>query len=63
LILSKDLGEISVWDLYTNLPWKLPATVKGEKGWEKKLSERFTDLYKENRSAMGGDLETLFKKN
>jgi membrane protein len=63
LVLSKDLGEISVWDLYTSLPWKLPTTVKGDKGWEKKLSERFTSLYKDSRSAMEGDLETLFKTN
>ncbi|MFT7684939.1 MAG: membrane protein [Candidatus Azotimanducaceae bacterium] len=63
LVLSKDLNEVSVWDLYTSLPWKLPTVVKGEEGWEKKLSERFSDLYKSSSSAMKGDLETLFKAN
>ena len=63
MVLSKDLNEVSVWDLYTSLPWKLPTIVKGDKGWEKKLSERFTDLYEDNRSVMNGDLETLFKNN
>jgi len=61
LVLSQDLNEVSVWDLYVSLPWKLPTIVKGDKGWEKKLSDRFSDLYTSNRMAMDGDLESLFK--
>jgi membrane protein len=63
LVLSRDLNEVSVWDLYVSLPWKLPTIVKGNKGWETKLSERFSDLYKGNKAVMDGDLETLFKEN
>ena len=63
LVLSKDLKEVSVWDLYTNLPWQLPHQVVGDKAWEKKLSSRFSGLYEDNREALGCDLESLFTEN
>jgi membrane protein len=61
-VLSRDLSEISVWDLYLQLPWQLPQNMKGDKPWEKKLSQRFTVLKEDNKSVLQDDLETLFKE-
>ncbi|MBV1877861.1 MAG: YihY family inner membrane protein [Pseudomonadales bacterium] len=63
MVLSKDLNQVSIWDLYTALPWQLPQWVKGDKDWEKKLSECFAVLYKTNRAVLQDDLEQLFKRN
>jgi membrane protein len=62
LVLSKDLSEVSVWDLYSRYPWQLPRQLKGEKAWEKKLFGQFTVLNEGNRTALDIDLESLFKE-
>lgn len=62
MILAKDLNEVSVWDLYQHLAWPLPTNVKGERAWEKTLSQRFSDLHDQGQGGLQGDLETLFKE-
>ena len=62
LVLSRDLNEVSIWDLYEQLDLPLPQQVKGDKSWEKKLSGRFSDLYEGSKSALREDLEGLFKE-
>ena len=61
LVLSKDLKKVSVWDLYKAFPWQLPREVRGNKDWERKLSERFNVLYRDGEAKLGGDLESLFE--
>ncbi|MFT6016060.1 MAG: membrane protein, partial [Candidatus Azotimanducaceae bacterium] len=62
MILAKDLNEVSVWDLYQTLNWRLPPDIKGEHAWEKTLSSQFSELYKRSSNDLQGDLETLFKE-
>lgn len=62
LVLSRDLNEVSVWDLYLQLNLQLPEHVKGDKTWEKKLSRQFADLYEDSKIALEDDLEGLFKQ-
>jgi membrane protein len=61
LMLSKDLSEITLWELYKLLPWPLPAQSHyGDTEWEKKLSETFTGISGRNRALLDIDLETLY---
>ena len=61
LVLSKNLGELSIWELYSRLPWQLPRDVGGDSPWEAKLSHLFSALYERNRAELSQDLESLFE--
>ena len=61
LVLSKDLGELSIWELYSRLPWQLPRDVGGDSPWEVKLSHLFSDLFERNSAELSQDLESLFE--
>ena len=61
LVLSKNLGELSIWELYSRLPWQLPRDVGGDSPWEEKLSYLFSALYERNRAELSQDLESLFE--
>ncbi len=62
LILARDLSEVTLWELYKNLPWPLPArSVDGNSPWETSLSETFESISGRNQEILGMDLESLFK--
>ena len=62
LVLLKDLSEITIWELYEQLPWPLPAqSVEGRSGWEATLSETFKSISGRNRRTLDTDLESLFR--
>lgn len=63
MVLSKDLSELSVWELYRALPWPLPTEMKSESDWGLDLSKRFDDLSGQTRKQLEDDLETLFSRN
>lgn len=62
LVLSKDLNEVTLWSLYRDLPWPLPAgfTATGE-GWEKQIDDKLKKSYEERRGAFELDLEQLYR--
>ena len=62
LVLSKDLNEVTLWWLYENFPWALPAgfTVADEV-WEKRVNEKLTKSYEERRVMFELDLEQLYR--
>lgn len=62
LVLSKDLNEVSFWELYRDLPWPMPAgfTRPGD-GWESMVNERLEASYEDRRKAFDLDLERLFR--
>jgi len=62
LVLSKDLNEVTLWSLYRDLPWPLPAgfTVAGE-AWEKQVNEKLTKSFEERRVMFELDLEQLYR--
>jgi len=61
-VLSKDLNEVTLWSLYQDLPWPLPAgfTTTGE-GWEQLINEKLTKSFEERRLVFELDLEDLFR--
>jgi membrane protein len=61
MILARDLNEVSVWDIYNKLGWRLPEHVKGKEQWEQVLAEQFSEIFQATRTGLGGDLESLFK--
>ncbi len=62
LVLSRDLSEISIWELYQQLPWPLPVHgVGNESDWEKSLSELFESIANRDETILSGDLETLYR--
>jgi len=62
LVLSKDLKEVTLWSLYRDLPWPLPAgfTVAGEV-WEKLIDDKLTKSYEERCMTFELDLEQLYR--
>lgn len=63
LMLSRDLRDVTLWDLYQWLPWSLPEKIIGaDSPWEKELSRRFADLSERNKEALSVDLESLFRE-
>ncbi len=62
MVLSKDLSELTVWELYRALPWPLPVEMKGESDWGLDLSNRFDELSGQTREKLSDDLETLFAR-
>ncbi len=62
MILAKDLNEVSVWDIYAELGWPLPATVKGSEDWERTLATQLDEIYVSSQQKLGSDLESLYKQ-
>ena len=61
-VLSRDLSEVTVWDLYRNLPWPLPRTAaKGDALWETTLSEVLLGLAESGRAQLDIDIESLLR--
>ncbi|MBO6655525.1 MAG: YihY family inner membrane protein [Pseudomonadales bacterium] len=62
LVLSKDLNEVTFWELYRELPWPMPPgfTVQKE-AWEEVIHNKLLESYDDRRSAFDLDLERLFR--
>ncbi len=61
-VLSKDLNEVTLWSLYKDLPWPLPAGfIVADEIWEKLIDEKLTKSYEERRIAFELDLEQLYR--
>ena len=61
LVLSRDLSEISVWELYQGLGWPMPEVVKGESAWEVVLAADVQRINRHNQDLLKVDLESLFR--
>lgn len=61
LVLSRDLKELSVWDLYQAVPFDMPGTVGGDKFWEHALAEKLEKIAGRSKEYLRMDLESLFK--
>lgn len=61
VVLSKDLKEVTVWDLYQQVPYDMPVTIGGEKSWEHDLAERLGKISGRGMDYLKMDLETLFR--
>lgn len=62
LVLSKDLNEVTFWELYQSLPWPLPRGFIAEgDGWENRINEKLSELFDDSESSLKLDLEALFR--
>lgn len=62
LVLSKDLNELTLWDLYQASPWPLPDGF-GEtgEGWEGALDQTLKEIFQSSKSKLELDLEHIFR--
>lgn len=62
LVLSKDLNEVTLWDLYQSSPWPLPEGFgQAGEGWEAQLDQNLKDIFQSSRSKLECDLEHIFR--
>jgi membrane protein len=62
LVLSKDLNELSLWDLYQSLPFSLPeAFVSADEGWESVLNQKLNRMFDDGQGVLQIDLEKLYR--
>lgn len=62
-VLSRDLGKISLWDLFTSLPWSLPECgMLLDRFWKKDLSHLLQSIAAQSRQDLDFDLAGLFQK-
>ena len=62
LVLSKDLNEVTLWELYEALPWSLPEGFNNSReGWETTVDQSLDELGSAGRAALEINLERLFR--
>jgi membrane protein len=61
MMLRQDLNEISVWQLFHQVPYQLPNEMHGSTAWELRLGEQFKGITGRNKESLGMDLESLFR--
>lgn len=61
LVLSRDLNEISVWELYRLVPFDMPQTMGGEKAWEKMLAARLEQISGRAQEYLQMSLDALYR--
>ncbi|MEX1237531.1 MAG: YihY family inner membrane protein [Pseudomonadales bacterium] len=61
LVLSRDLKEVSLWDLYRSVPFDMPQQMGGDKSWEHNLTERLYKISDRSMEYLKLDLESLFQ--
>ena len=62
LVLSRDLSEINVWDLYRQLPWPLPrGFTQANGGWQSELDQQLAEVFGTGRESLNSDIESLFR--
>ena len=63
MVLSRDLREISLWDLYRLLPWPLPDGGAAKAQWGPHLKELLSTTAGQNSEALSVDVASLLEKN
>ena len=60
MVLTKDLADMSLWQLHELSPWPLPRDVRAKGGWEKSLSDLFEEIEADNKARLAMNLEAVF---
>ena len=61
-VLSKDLNEVTFWELYRELPWPMPSGfTRHHEGWEEIIHRKLSESCRQRRAAFELDLEKLFR--
>lgn len=62
LVLSKNLSEVTIWDLYQALPWQLPGELDDPaENWESSISSSLRQVFDNSEKLLRTDLGALFK--
>ncbi|MCB1644748.1 MAG: YihY family inner membrane protein [Pseudomonadales bacterium] len=61
LVLTRDLSDLTIWDLYTELPWPMPRNVINQQGWEGVLAGKIDAVTEHDQSLLNTDIESLFQ--
>jgi membrane protein len=62
LVLSKDLNELTFWDLYQSMSFTLPAGFsEQQEAWEGPLHRKLSDMFEDRKSSLQLELEGLFR--
>ncbi len=60
MILARDLGELTLWQLYERMSWPLPRRIKRHSGWETQLTDMFKEIQSDNKQRLQLRLEDVF---
>jgi len=64
MVLSRDLAEVTVWQLHESLPWPLPTEkVRDGDDWEQRISTVFEHIEADNGARLKMSIESLFRDN
>lgn len=63
IVLTKDLKDISVWDLYQKVPFDMPQQVGGDLPWERALNDRLRKIVGNSSEYLKVSLESLFQSS
>ena len=61
LVLSRDLKELTVWELYRQVPFDMPQSMGGEKEWEKMLAARLEKISDRSQEDLQVSLDALYR--
>ncbi len=62
LVLSKDLNEMTLWQLYDELPWPLPDNFnESSAGWETSVNTHLVEILNKGQKTLDIELEELFR--
>ncbi|MDZ7687039.1 MAG: YihY family inner membrane protein [Gammaproteobacteria bacterium] len=61
IVLTRDLNEVSVWELYKQVPFDMPRTMNGDKPWEHALNDKLKHISDRNEEYLKLSLESLFR--
>ncbi len=61
IVLSKDLKEVSVWELYDRVPFDMPRSAGGDTPWESTLRDKLNKITGRNEEYLRLSLEDLFQ--
>jgi membrane protein len=59
-VLTRNLRDVTVWDIYQHVPFDMPQTMSGQKAWETDLAQKLGKIMGCSQEYLQVDLETLF---
>lgn len=61
IVLTRDLKDLSVWELYQKVPFDMPTMAGGQHAWERALNDRLRKISGRNEEYLKLSLESLFQ--
>ncbi len=61
IVLTKDLRNMSVWELYESVPFDMPQSVGGDNAWEQALNDKLGKITGRSSEYLRLSLDSLFQ--